>query len=231
MTIPMRKPDIAADGAAPHPPDLQILVATHGSYALITTEAWAEFDNAISEWRIERLAAIGVKPISSKEMTERRRAKRAAKKTTAHPPGAGRAVDSRNAPSKQEEQHEMDMSRYAGSSFLKPEHLADGPRIETITNVEEGGFDRPELVFESGDKLSLNKTNTRILLHAFGPNDVDWLGKSIEMSAGETTFKDQIVPTIVVKPVSPAVPKEAQQPLPEPAPRDLRDDMADEVPF
>jgi hypothetical protein len=125
----------------------------------------------------------------------------------------------------------MDMSKYAGSSFLKPEHLVDGPRTETIVGIKDGNYDQPEVTFKSGDKLSVNNTNTRILLRAYGPNDADWLEKTVELSAGETTFKDQLVPTIIVKPISPPVPKEDQQPLPEQQPRDLRDEMSDEVPF
>jgi hypothetical protein len=53
--------------------------------------------------------------------------------------------------------------------------------------------------------------------------------KTVELSAGTTKFNGEQVPTIVVKPVSAAVPKEAQQPLPPP--RDLRDEIADEIPF
>jgi hypothetical protein len=123
----------------------------------------------------------------------------------------------------------MDMSRYAGSSFLKPEHLADGPRVETITNIQDGRFDRPKLAFESGEKLSLNIANTRALCRVFGPNSHDWLKKTVELSAGTTEFKGETVATIIVRPVSAAVPKEAQQPLPPP--RDLRDEIADEILF
>jgi hypothetical protein len=216
----------------PRPPCLQILVARFGRYDLITAEASNEFDEGIARWRIERLRNMGISPISPEQMKARKRAKtRAAKKTTAQPPGAGRALENRNAPSKEEEQHEMDMSRYAGSNFLKPEHLADGPRTEIIANIKDGTFDRPEMVFESGEKLSLNITNTRVLCRVFGPNSDDWLKKTIELSAGATEFKGEMVPTIIVRPVSPPVAKEAQQPLPEPEPRDLRDEMADEIPF
>jgi hypothetical protein len=33
------------------PPDLQMLVANHGSYDRITPRAWAEYDAAIAEWK------------------------------------------------------------------------------------------------------------------------------------------------------------------------------------
>jgi hypothetical protein len=214
----------------PIPPDLQALVAQFGRFDLITLDAWSEFDAAIAKWRVERLAAIGIKPISPQQAKARKRAKSAAKVTTARPPGAGRAVKNANAP-KIEEETMMDMGKYAGSAFLKAEHLVNGPRSETIAKVRDGSFDRPELVFEDGDVLSLNVTNTRVLCRNFGPNSDDWIGKSIELSAGEIEFKGEKRASILVKPLSPAVPKSKQQPLPpEPEPS-LSDEMADEIPF
>jgi hypothetical protein len=64
----------------PRPPCLQILVARFSRYDLITVEAWNEFDEGVARWRVERLAAIGVTPISPRQIQERKRAKRAAKK-------------------------------------------------------------------------------------------------------------------------------------------------------
>jgi hypothetical protein len=82
----------------PRLPDLQFLVSRFGRYDLITLEGWSEYDNAIRRWRVERLHAVGIEPISPEEMTERKRAKaRAAKKNHAQPPGAGRAVDNVSA--------------------------------------------------------------------------------------------------------------------------------------
>jgi hypothetical protein len=114
-------------------------------------------------------------------------------------------------------------------AYLKPEHLAEGPRTETITNVQDGSFDRPELILESGDKLSLNVTNTRVLCRTFGPNSDDWLEKKVELSAGTTEFKGEKVPTIIIRPISAPVAKEAQKALPEL--RDLRDELDDSIPF
>jgi hypothetical protein len=34
-------------------PDLQALVATHGTYADITPEAWAKFDAELEQWRTD----------------------------------------------------------------------------------------------------------------------------------------------------------------------------------
>jgi hypothetical protein len=40
-----------ADGS---PPDLQALVAEHGAYHFIPSEAWAEFDRAMEAWQEQR---------------------------------------------------------------------------------------------------------------------------------------------------------------------------------
>jgi hypothetical protein len=59
----------------PRPPDLQKLVAQHGAYSDIPAAAWAAYDAAIAQWRVDRLIAIGIKPISE-EAKERRRRRR-----------------------------------------------------------------------------------------------------------------------------------------------------------
>jgi hypothetical protein len=33
------------------PPDLQTLVAAHGGYGKITSQAWAEYDNQLATWQ------------------------------------------------------------------------------------------------------------------------------------------------------------------------------------
>jgi hypothetical protein len=42
------------------PPDLQVLVAEHGSYDKITPEAWAEFDRAMATWQVQRRGAVRI---------------------------------------------------------------------------------------------------------------------------------------------------------------------------
>jgi hypothetical protein len=37
---------------------LATLIAEHGSYAQIPRTAWAEFDNAMAQWRAARLARL-----------------------------------------------------------------------------------------------------------------------------------------------------------------------------
>jgi hypothetical protein len=60
----------------PRPPDLQKLVAQHGAYSDIPAAAWAAYDTAIAQWRVDRLHAMGVRPISTEEAKERRRRRR-----------------------------------------------------------------------------------------------------------------------------------------------------------
>jgi hypothetical protein len=208
---------------SPRPPCLQELVARFGTYDRISVEAWAEHDAAIAKWQALRLLAMGLPPLTPQDMKERRRAKRRAAKRRARPPGAGDALEA-SAPLKQEQ--DMDMKTYAGSVFLKIDNLASGPRKETIAGIKIGSFDRPELTFESGDCLSLNATNSKTLLRCYGPNSDDWIGKTIELFIGETTFKGATQPSVLVRPISPAVPKTEQRALPP-----LGAEMNDEIPF
>ena len=63
---------------------------------------------------------------------------------------------------------QMDMSKYAGQSFIKIDDVRDGPIEEQIAAFGMGKFDRPVLTFESGDMMSLNQTNVRTLICAYG---------------------------------------------------------------
>jgi hypothetical protein len=75
----------------------------------------------------------------------------------------------------------MDMRQYAGSSFVTVESLRDGPREDKIASVEPGKYDKPVVTFESGNKLSLNKTNVNTLIRAYGPDDEDWIDCTVEL--------------------------------------------------
>lgn len=41
------------------PPDLQALVAQHGSYPAITADAWADWDRRCAEWEARRKERLG----------------------------------------------------------------------------------------------------------------------------------------------------------------------------
>src|SRR5262245_27770654 len=64
---------------------------------------------------------------------------------------------------------EMDVSKYLGSTFLKVADVkVSGPIRVVIASIVEGKFDKPDLVFDDGTRLTLNVTNTRILARAYG---------------------------------------------------------------
>ena len=53
----------------------------------------------------------------------------------------------------------MDMREFSGSSFIKPNDLRDGPRRALIADVVQGKFDKPDMLFDDGSKMSINATN------------------------------------------------------------------------
>jgi hypothetical protein len=121
----------------------------------------------------------------------------------------------------------MDMSRYASSSFIKVDDLADGPEQKVITEVGEGRYEKPVATFDDGSKLSLNGTNVGTLIRAFGKNDQDWIGQRIELYTGTLRYNGNDNPAVLVRTLNP-LPAAARTP---PKPQPLRDDMDDEVPF
>jgi hypothetical protein len=124
----------------------------------------------------------------------------------------------------------MDMTKYSATEFVGFDDIRDhGARQETIVGVAKGNYERPVLEFASGDKFSLNKTNVRTLIRAYGPNDRDWIGLVIELYAGETLYQGQKKDSVLVRPVSPDLPSEKRTPLPESEEADF--EITEEVPF
>lgn len=82
----------------------------------------------------------------------------------------------------------FDATEFAGGSFIKKDDLMAGPQRFTIEGVCKVTFEarngRPaqdvlQLDFDEERKFSLNKTNTKLLIKAFGRNTSEWVGKEI----------------------------------------------------
>jgi len=98
----------------------------------------------------------------------------------------------------------MDMSGYAGSSFIRVEDLADGPQRKRIVSVEPGRFDKPNAEFDDGTALGLNATNVKTLMKVYGPDSDDWIGMEVELYVGTTKYQGTDQPSVLVRPISPA---------------------------
>ena len=124
----------------------------------------------------------------------------------------------------------MDISKYLGSAFRNVADVkVNGPLRMVIVNVVEGKFDKPDLVFDDGTRLSLSVTNIRILARVYGTDGADWIGKEIELYVGETEYEGKPQESILVKPISPPIKK---RPPPKPkGESDKRGDLDDEIPF
>jgi hypothetical protein len=135
----------------------------------------------------------------------------------------------------------MDMRKYSGSSFLKVDDLKDRPPLQLrIADVGIGQYDRPDITFESGKKLSINATNNETLVDAYGWESDAWIGHVIELSVVDGQFKGEPIRLIKVRPISKSEhygeankqPEPVQRkPVPPPAPKSLGKDMDDEIPF
>ncbi len=80
-----------------------------------------------------------------------------------------------------------DARDFVGGSFIKKEDLAAGPQRFTIQRVSKTTFEAKNgqpaeevLQLELDERqFSLNKTNLKILIGAYGRNTGDWVGKTI----------------------------------------------------
>jgi hypothetical protein len=126
----------------------------------------------------------------------------------------------------------MDMRRFSGPHFIKIADVRDGPIQAQIAVVREGKYDKPDLVFDSGDVLSLNATNNQTLVRAYGANSEDWVGKEIELLLGEAPYQGRQIESVTVRPISPPLkPADQKRPAAKPPAESTTGDMDDEIPF
>jgi hypothetical protein len=93
----------------------------------------------------------------------------------------------------------MDMRKYSGETFIKIPDVRGGPLQLLIAGIREGQYERPNLVLESGELLSLNATNNKILIRAYGPHSEDWIGKEIELFLGEVEYQKKMQEAVSVR--------------------------------
>lgn len=101
------------------------------------------------------------------------------------------------------------MTEYLSSNLINAETLELGVRYRhEIVEVRERDFEKdgvkPVVYFEFGEGCVLNQTRLRVCIGAFGPNDANWLGKTIIYYRGKTIYGGKEVACIVFEPVIPA---------------------------
>src|SRR6516165_8563138 len=81
-----------------------------------------------------------------------------------------------------------DMRKYA-TGLLRPEDLhSSGTRKYKIINVYVSEkLNTPILTFEGGDEMVAWNNICRVLTRAYGYEDTDWIGHTIEVSIGTYT--------------------------------------------
>jgi len=109
----------------------------------------------------------------------------------------------------------MDIDKYSKDVYIKVDDLVDGPRREKIVDVLDGKYDKPDVLFESGNKLGLNATNRRTLKKAFGRETNSWAGRMVELYIGEVKFNNEARESVLIKPITPPN-AQAQQAKPKP---------------
>lgn len=95
------------------------------------------------------------------------------------------------------------MRKYSSEHFVKVEDVKDGPIEDQIAVVKDGKYDKPNVVFESGDVLSLNATNRKTLVRAYGNESDLWIGKMIRMFLGMIEFQGSDHEAVLIEPISP----------------------------
>jgi hypothetical protein len=123
----------------------------------------------------------------------------------------------------------VDLSKYAGSRFLKLADVANGPKRKVIADVTEGDYDKPVLVFKDGSRFSVNKTNVNTLLELFGSADSKYIiGKEIVLYAGRVHFQGNETSSVLIRGVETEPDADPDHPA---VAAPFSDGISDEIPF
>ena len=85
-------------------------------------------------------------------------------------------------------QNDYDAGDFVGGTFIKKEDLAAGPQRFTIQGVSKATFEARngspaeealQLELDGDRQFSLNKTNIRVLIGAYGRKTAAWIGKTV----------------------------------------------------
>ncbi len=167
-------------------------------------------------------------------------------------PQSWRYPGNRHAPDRQvwaktlKEIREMDIREFLGPpKFIKHGDHQDGPRRAILESVApnkkyENKLDATlEYVDGGRGVLSLNVTNLTALSKRWGTDSDAWLNQEIELSDDQVPFGNGYVDSVVVKPISPPIPKDKRTPAPA-APKSSKSSKSapessgpidDEIPF
>jgi hypothetical protein len=135
---------------------------------------------------------------------------------------------------------EMDIGQFA-SNWVKPDDVRDAPIVTRIVAVlMNEKLQRPMLELETGSQFTLFERNVDALIKAWGRDTDEWPGYEVELSHETYTIKKSDGSTeekegVKICPISPRkAPSDANgtaaKPLP-PTRQQLRDEMADDLPF
>jgi hypothetical protein len=82
-----------------------------------------------------------------------------------------------------------DLRKYSGERYLKVEDVGDLHPKKTIAGVRENKkFEKLELIFKTGEVLSINATNTNTLLDHYGTNSDNLVDKEVELYVGPIKY-------------------------------------------
>jgi len=95
------------------------------------------------------------------------------------------------------------------SNYVRADDVKQGPQKFVISGVETAelpdGKPALQLVFDGGKKLTLNKTNTRIIAGMVGDDTDTWIGKKVVVSFDPTVmYSGKMVGGLRVRPITAA---------------------------
>jgi hypothetical protein len=122
------------------------------------------------------------------------------------------------------------MKGYAGKHFVKIDDVRDGPIEGKIVDIVEGEFGKLNLTLNTGDCLSLNKTNTSRLVRAFGDDSNNAIDQKVRLVLGELKYQGRMQEAVLLEPITTA-PEEKENAAAFGNPTNEKKPFDDEIPF
>ena len=120
-----------------------------------------------------------------------------------------------------------DLRKYVSGKFIKLSDVEGRTLALKIADVLSGHYDKPDLVFTTGQKLSLNKFNLGRLMNDLGDDPLKWIDADVEVAEGMIPNPNGEAPGPVISVLMPETKPAAKAADAKPK----RGDMDDEIPF
>jgi hypothetical protein len=100
----------------------------------------------------------------------------------------------------------INMGEHSGSNFWTAEKIGPNKKVqfdifEVYLHTFDDGSCKPVCVGADGTKVVLNPTRAKVLMAVWGPNSDNYVGRSIYLYQGDTTWNNKPAKCVAIEPI------------------------------